>query len=367
MTAYPNQRNLITSTCHAVCTACFYFVLLLSSATPCWGQNVKQEKGASSEPSASPVRVLCIDGGGVRGIIPARILQTFEEQAERPIHELFDIVIGTSTGGIIALAIAMPDPGQPQKAMYKAQDLVQFYLERSSYIFKQSIWRNLQTAFGIWGAKYNRERLDHMLEDLFKDMRLDQSLCHAGVLSYSVDNYLPHLWSSYNAQKDPRKNHYLRDAAGATSAAPILFAPKAIVSEDGQEYFTEVDGGIYANNPATAAMIAVSELYPDFKRDSLVMVSLGTGKVGGRSYDYRGLIGLGRLMGDMIDANSELIDGTLRALVPNYHQFQVTLPNELMTMDNGDKKHLYKLIDYTEQMLDKKKAEINILLKKLEK
>jgi len=60
-----------------------------------------------------PVRILSIDGGGIRGIIPAMILAELERRAGRPACRLFDFIAGTSTGGIIALAVTKPDAGTP--------------------------------------------------------------------------------------------------------------------------------------------------------------------------------------------------------------------------------------------------------------
>ena len=73
-------------------------------------------------------RILSVDGGGVRGVIPARILQAIEEQTAKSISELFDLVIGTSTGGLVVLALVTPNKdGTPT---YKAADLVKFYRKK---------------------------------------------------------------------------------------------------------------------------------------------------------------------------------------------------------------------------------------------
>ena len=79
--------------------------------------------------------VLAVDGGGVRGVIPARVLQAIEEELKRPVCELFDVVAGTSTGGIIALGLTKPiDPGRHQPA-YAASDLVDLYKNDGGQIF----------------------------------------------------------------------------------------------------------------------------------------------------------------------------------------------------------------------------------------
>ncbi|NDA90811.1 MAG: hypothetical protein EBY20_07935 [Alphaproteobacteria bacterium] len=105
------------------------------------------------------MKVLSIDGGGVRGIIPARILQEIETRTNKPISKLFNIVSGTSTGGLLTLAITKPDgQGNPE---FSAEYLVRLYMERSKEIFaKPSIIRKIKTGFGLWGSKYDRAAYD---------------------------------------------------------------------------------------------------------------------------------------------------------------------------------------------------------------
>ncbi len=82
------------------------------------------------------LRVLALDGGGVRGVIPAVVLAEIERVAGRPLVELFDLVAGTSTGGIIALALTVPKPeGGPR---YTAQDVIHFYLSEIPRVFHRS-------------------------------------------------------------------------------------------------------------------------------------------------------------------------------------------------------------------------------------
>ena len=324
----------------------------------------------ASKRKAPPIRVLCINGGGVRGIIPAWLLQSFEEQTNQPIHALFDVIVGTSTGGIIALAITMPNPAYPQQAMYKAQDLVQFYIEEAPRIFQASLWRQLSTGFGLWGPRYDRTNLDNILAEYFKDSRLSQALCHVGVLSFSIEKRLPRLWTSYTAQKNRYKNHYSRDAAAATSAAPTYFAPKTVLALDKntkEEHLTEVDGGIYANNPALSALLAVAELYPDFSRKDLLVVSLGTGESNEPGHSYKGLGGIRRLISDMMRASEDMVDDMLAAIIPRYYHFQLGLSKELIPLDNGDSRHLNKLLRHTEQLLKARKKDMHTLLKQLVK
>ena len=289
-------------------------VTLLCAMTPYQKQVPDVTSIPTSNPS-KPIRILCLGGGGVRGVITARILQALEEQTEQSIHNLFDIILGTSTGGIIGLGLTMPHPECPSKAMYKAEHFVQFYLKQSRRIFQKSIWRMLISGFGLWGARYDRKYLDEALEEVFQENKLTQALCPVGVLSYSLEKQLPRLWSSYVAQQEARKNQYMRDAAAITSAAPTYFAPKTIFASKGRETLVEIDGGIFANNPAIAALIAVVDLYPNFQRKDLIIVSIGSSKHRSKEQDnFSGITGIGRLINTMIAARGEFVDEALGAI-----------------------------------------------------
>jgi patatin-like phospholipase/acyl hydrolase len=80
-----------------------------------------------------PVRTLSIDGGGIRGIIPLKILEYIEDKTKKQIHQLFNVIGGTSTGGIIALGLNSYKPGT--KDIYKAAELMKFYTEDAHEIF----------------------------------------------------------------------------------------------------------------------------------------------------------------------------------------------------------------------------------------
>ena len=90
--------------------------------------------------------VLSIDGGGIRGIIPAMVLHHLETATGHPAADLFDLMVGTSTGGILALGLAQPDPEKPAKSRYSARDLADLYANRGSQIFGKNIWRQLRSA-----------------------------------------------------------------------------------------------------------------------------------------------------------------------------------------------------------------------------
>ena len=99
-----------------------------------------------------PRRVLSIDGGGIRGIIPAMVVAHIERKMGRPAHELFDLMVGTSTGGILALGLSRPGARRP--AQFSARWVVKLYEEQGANIFEYSLWRKLRTVGGILDEAY---------------------------------------------------------------------------------------------------------------------------------------------------------------------------------------------------------------------
>lgn len=92
-------------------------------------------------------KILTIDGGGIRGIIPATVLAEIEEIKGKPIAELFDYIAGTSTGGLLALGLNFPDKDNPQKPVYSANDLLKLYEEQGKSIFKHPLEEDRKKAF----------------------------------------------------------------------------------------------------------------------------------------------------------------------------------------------------------------------------
>src|SRR6266567_7952939 len=114
---------------------------------------------------APAFKVLAVDGGGIRGIIPALVLAEIEARTKRPISDLFDLIAGTSTGGVIALGLVKPGAdGEPE---YKAQDLVKLFEENGHIIFHESLWRKIYTVNNLFEEKYVSQGIDSVFSRYF--------------------------------------------------------------------------------------------------------------------------------------------------------------------------------------------------------
>lgn len=239
-------------------------------------QQVEYERETSIKiAEAHHYRVLVIAGGGVRGIIPARILQDFEEKSGKQITQLFDYVVGTSIGGIIAAGITVPSEEDAKKPKYSAENITNILITEAPNLFPHSWWPNFIFA------KYSRNYIDHMLNKTFGDLKMSDTLIPVTMVSYSLEEDHTRTWSSLKTYpnykfRDQGYNHYVKDAAGATSAAPTYFPPK-ITKIPGKQELIDVDGGIFANSPIFTGISTLFDCIQKVDTKHLTVVVVGTG------------------------------------------------------------------------------------------
>nr|WP_240992343.1 patatin-like phospholipase family protein [Wolbachia endosymbiont of Culex quinquefasciatus] len=207
--------------------------------------------------------ILSVDGGGIRGIIPAIILAEIEKRTRRTIAEIFDLVAGTSTGGIVVAGLCRKDErGNPQ---YSANDLVEFYQKYGAYIFKSSF---LRRSIFSWlnCAQYPHKNIEFVLDKYFGDSTLADATNNLMLTSYDIKNNYPFFFKNWREDRNFIK---LKDALRATTAAPTYFAPKYL--KINHKEMVLVDGGVFANNPAACAYASAKRLFPN---DEIILLSL---------------------------------------------------------------------------------------------
>jgi predicted acylesterase/phospholipase RssA len=237
--------------------------------------------------------VLSIDGGGIRGLISARVIARLEELVsseageERRISDCFHMVAGTSTGGLLALGVTVPDPANPSRPKLTGADLVDLYLKEGPKIFGDTLHKIL--SLGGWiGPKHSIKGLEKALEDRFGDARLQAALREVIVTSYDMAEPGPHFFKRWRARESDERDASVVDVGLATSAAPTYFPSK------GLDKRALVDGGVFASNPSVAAVVEALKRRDDEPRDlrpsDLMVVSLGTGQheVGHSQKEVRG-------------------------------------------------------------------------------
>src|SRR5215472_8590733 len=309
----------------------------------------------------SRINVLSIDGGGIRGIIPAAVLAGIEEGIGRQLHQAFDLIAGTSTGGIIALGIGTgANGGSP----YRPADLVKLYIENGPKIFHKNIFTPVKA---VCGPKYSPDALEHTLERFFGDTELRSALTPLLISSYDLRGQLPFFFKSHKIAADPSYNWKAREIARATSAAPTFFPPFHLVR--GNDRYTLVDGGIFVNNPAMAAYSEARNLYPD--ASEFLVISVGTGdrydRITYREAKGWGLLGWAKqIVPVMMDSVSEAVDYELAAVFGDTSngmnfRLQPRLTIASNEMDDTSPENLENLKKEAQKMLEHQAAVIQTI------
>jgi len=303
------------------------------------------------------ISILSIDGGGIRGIIPATYLMEVERRLGQPICRLFDLIAGTSTGGILAATLALPDRhGQPK---YTAEQVRAAYLENGPAIFQRSRLRRLRTLGGLTRPKYSPRNLDMMLERYLGNKRLHSTLTEILVTAYDMASATPWFFKTGFAEKhrNAADDPLLTQVVRATTAAPTYFPPLPL----GRHCL--VDGGVFAANPGLCAYAQARKTYPEEK--DFFIVSLGTGLLAHdrpcSKIDNWGIIDWAVPISDiMLNAASATVNYQLQALVgrENYARFQVQLPPEAAAMDDAGEENMRRLVALAELGIRQQKASL---------
>lgn len=277
-------------------------------------------------------KILSIDGGGIRGIIPAMILAEIEQKTGKRVAQMFDLIAGTSTGGIIALVLTRDDgSGSPK---YSAADLVQLCLNRGQEIFSRSFWHGVSSVGGLVQEKYPHEPLEEILKEYLGDTSLEAALTKVLVSSYDIGNRNPFFFKSW---REETKWLLMRVAARATSAAPTYFVPALVSAE--HKPLTLIDGGVFVNNPAMSAYSEARRIFEG--EDQFLLVSLGTGQLTrpitfAEARDW----GLAQwalpILSVVFDGVSDAVDYQLRQILDKqFFRFQVTLDTANDDLDDA--------------------------------
>jgi len=223
-------------------------------------------------------RVLSIDGGGIKGIIPCIILKEIEEKTGRKISKLFNLIAGTSTGGIIALGLTKKDRSGMVNT-YSANDLLDLYVKNGKDIFperEKDLVSRLGSMFektrDVTARNYDSAGIERLMLEKFGEARLTDALIDTLITTYDINSGRPYYFSSRIArlklnEGNKEENILMRDVARSTSAAPTFFAPNIVNDSNSKMAF--VDGGVFANNPSVLAYSEAKEIWKhDTKTDS---------------------------------------------------------------------------------------------------
>ena len=309
---------------------------------------------------ARPVkRVLSLDGGGIRGIIPALVIAHLERQMGAPASELFDLIVGTSTGGILALGLALQDEqGRPLLA---AKRMVALYERHGGEIFERSLWRKLRTAGGLFEEAYSHEALETILQRYFGDKRLSDCGTPVMVTSYDIEHRKTVFIKSWHSD---HSQLLCAEASRATSAAPTYFEPVNL--EWAEQSRTLIDGGVFINSPAVSAYAEARKLFPD---EPIAMLSLGTGELT-RSIPYDeartwgSALWVMSLLDCMFDGASKAADHQMRLFLgDHYLRLQTQLHYASDDMDDASRGNIRNLKQTAREMIKREAGALHHFFK----
>jgi uncharacterized protein len=336
-------------------------------------------------PAKELIKVLSIDGGGIRGIIPAVVLAAIEERTGRPACELFDLIAGTSTGGIIALGVSVPGKARPGGGMsprWSAHELVGMYESEGPKIFHRSLLRTIETVDGLLAKRYAATGLEAALERYMGDARLSQALTDVLIPSYDIYGHQPFFFKSFTPEVRPaatlRQGATARAAATSpapappdfpmrvvgrgTSAAPTYFEPEdvhapAMPGGGPSPDYVLVDGGTFANNPAMCAYAEVARNHSD---TDVLIVSLGTGRPTEAAISFKQAKRWGLacwahpLLGVIMDGASAAVDYQLDELLGGdrrHFRFQTKLEGVSDSLDDASPSNIAGLRKLAEDLV----------------
>ncbi|HEV7481694.1 MAG TPA: patatin-like phospholipase family protein [Solirubrobacterales bacterium] len=344
----------------------------------------------SPEAPDARFRILSVDGGGIRGLISALVIAEIEARLSERVgpktrmDEYFHLFAGTSTGGLISLALTAPSE-------VSAKDLALFYTEDGPKIFGRGLWRELGTLWGLTRPKYSSGPLREAIGRRLGDSRVSEATRDLLVTSYDMNKSEPYFFKRWRALESADRDFPIADPALATSAAPTYFPSHGL----GQRAL--VDGGVFAANPSVAAIAEALGRQSDepakLEPDDLFLVSIGTGEfetgytqaevskwgklgwvagggdeppilgavLGGASdgADYWAHMLLNHSPGDDLPSAATVGRG------PRYFRLQVELPEPIAMDDAGKETLTVKLPEAAEQLIEERGAEIDEIVTKL--
>jgi patatin-like phospholipase/acyl hydrolase len=296
-------------------------------------------------------KLLSIDGGGYRGVIPLSVIAWLEEKLGGPVSKYFDLIAGTSTGGIVACGLTHTTDGKTPT--YSAQSLLSLYKDEGETIFPHHWDDDLVNKLRV---KYPASGIESVLKKYYGDVRLSAALTDIVVTAYDQGQNKAWLFKSREAKASVANDVPMWYASRATSAAPTYFP----------NIDDLVDGGMMGcMNPS---MVALTEAQIAWPGEPVFLLSIGTGSkvntvAAGPSAEWGQLEYAAALISMFLEAPEALVERECREAIPDkmYYRIQKTLtgPSPDSQMDNVSPEQYQALVSFSEQMIQENLPVLN--------
>ena len=327
----------------------------------------------------SRTRILSIDGGGIKGIVPAvvllhleKLLKQLSKNQNSRIHDYFDLFSGASTGAIIIAGLLSPNKNNRPK--YSPEEILDLYLENGHIIFNSSFFQEIKSVSGIVNVKYDPEGLESVFEKYFGKSELKGLLKPSLIPVYDLSRGKNYFFRQQKALTSPRHNFYVKDLLRGATSALSYFPPAQISTVNDREHRCFIDGGVFANNPALSAYAEFRYHNSNLHAKDTMMLSLGTGRKttnldcevtanwGAAEWLYQGSY----LTSNAVASASDYQLNAVYDNKPNYLRLDASFDDEQSSsMDNTDKEYLDYLISLGESIVKDKQSEINSFAEEL--
>jgi len=286
--------------------------------------------------------ILALDGGGIRGVVPAAILDYLEKKIQEikkdnriRIAKSMDLVAGTSTGSIVGSLMLLPcekvnKKGPFNHPRYSMEEITNMYIEMGPGVFKTHFWHNVKTLWGLFGSKFPASNIEPKLLQMMGHHKMKDLIRPCLFTGYDIDKRRVNIYT--NKDKDQKyANFYVKDIVRGSTSIPAYFPPAYF--NDGMDIHTIVDGGVFANNPSMVAYIEVSKTIFDFDEkmdkfdpNDIMVISIGTGKSKKKSFPYKKSKRFGAIkwlfpvIDIMLSGASDVVDYEMEKLFRSYRR-----------------------------------------------
>ncbi|KAL8447779.1 hypothetical protein Emag_004187 [Eimeria magna] len=355
----PGERHMKVSQEHARPLRLATIVASALGAQPKWKPRLPGQRG---------LRILALDGGGTRGVLTVAVLKLIAASVGKELSEVFDIICGTSTGGIIAVLLGMEKASAVElEALYDTLINEIFIKDSAAVAGARLVVRQAYYDESLWESLLLRAFGDTRMIEFAADESVPKVFCLSTMMSTNPAKLV--VWRNYNYPSSTKKNlkpspllgsiyrlarlfqnpqkspaasgamRYsgsccvrVRDALRATTAAPGFFIGKKI----GADFF--VDGALLANNPSAVAIAEAKALYPGVPIE--VVVSVGTGQCPSERCDAR--TGWDGIFSQLVNAatNTESIHELLKDVLPESVYFRLNPEIDAISIDETSKERL---------------------------
>lgn len=331
--------------------------------------------------------ILSLDGGGIRGVVPAAILDYLEKKIQEiqkdhriRIGNLVDLVAGTSTGSIVGSMMILPCEKNPNRPKHTMQEIVEMYVEMGPEVFKKHKGHSIKTLWGLIGPKFPASNIEGPLLRMEDHIKLGDLVKPCLFTGYDIDKRRVNIYT--NKDKNQKyANYYVKDIVRGSTAIPAYFPPAYF--RDGIDIHTIVDGGVFANNPSMVAYIEASKTLFDFEGTEdlsphdMIVISLGTGRSNKKSFPYNkskrfGMVQwLMPVLDVMLSGSCDVVDYEMKKLFQVYDRpdnyIRINPPLNYSTSPSTDasKENITNLLKDVKEYIEENQLFLNTLARQI--